>query len=492
MSKGGLRSATLVGLVWSNLSFFGTKVVTALYLVVLARLLAPAEFGAFAAIIIFVAVIELSSDLGMKATVIFEQEEGFTERLESAFTLNVILAAAFSLVGVLLAPLVAGFFRLEEYADVFRLASLNPLIKGFGNIHDSLLLRGMAFGRRIRPELAMVVTRAGVAIPLAVAGLGVVSLVIGLLAGTVVWSAVQWITTRYRPKLTLDIAVVRSMASYGSGAVALSALAAVGSRLDQIVIGRVLGEGALGLYSVAFRIPELLIDSVAWNLSIVAFPALSRKRATDDKGLPGSTAKLMRYHTLFALPLAACLAVLGPPLVVTLFGSQWRAAGGVASAVAVFSGMAALAYPLGDVFKAMGRQRVMVAIGLVQMPLVVAAVVAVAPGGILAVAWVRVAFVLVQSVVLITIVSRVLNTSPFFFLAAAVPAAVAALGVTVGAGAVRLMWPALGPGPLVVGGLAGIAGGLVALRLLAPGMFGELRSLVKGMRGNRSTVAAGN
>ena len=95
-AKRSLQSATLVGAVWSNLSYVGTKVLTALYLAVLARLLVPSEFGAFAAILVFISIIELTSDLGMKATVVYEQEEGFSRRLDTAFTVNVAMAVLLS------------------------------------------------------------------------------------------------------------------------------------------------------------------------------------------------------------------------------------------------------------------------------------------------------------------------------------------------------------------------------------------------------------
>jgi lipopolysaccharide exporter len=488
MTQGGLQSATMRGFLWSNLSYLGTKVITVLYLAVLGRLLVPSEFGVFAAILVFTSVIELMSDLGMKATVIYEQEEGFSGRLNTAFTLNVCVAVLLSFAGVLLSPVIAGFFRLEEHADLFRLASLNPLLKGLGNIHDALLLREMAFRRRIRPELAMVATRAAVAIPLAAAGMGAESLIIGMLAGTAVWSALQWVVSSFRPSLTLDRSVVRSMAAYSSGAMALNGIVALGTRTDVIVVGRVLGERALGLYSIGSRIPELLIDSVAWNLSLVAFPALARKRVADQEGLAPATEKLMRYYTLFAAPLAVGLAVLAGPLVVTVFGAQWSDAAGVASAMALFTGIASIGYPLGDVFKATGKQRVLVALTMVQLPIAVTTIILVAPLGIAAVAWVRVAAVTSQVTLLLILVSRELRTSVRAFLAALMPAAVTAGGVAVGAGAVRLAWPDLSLGPLALGTVSGACTGLLALRLFAGGTLRDLREIVGARRRPREAT----
>jgi hypothetical protein len=96
--------------------------------------------------------------------------------------------------------------------------------------------------------------------------------------------------------------------------------------------------------------------------------------------------------------------------------------------------------------------------------------------------------VTLQATLLMILVSRNLRTSPRTFLAAVAPAGAAAAGVALGSGAVRLAWPELSFGPLVVGALAGFAGGVAALRLLAPGMFGELSGLVTARTGPRQVA----
>src|SRR3712207_1184405 len=116
------------GLLWSGIAFAANKVLTFVTLLILARLLAPSEFGVVAAITVFLALIELISDLGMKAVVVYEQEEGVSDRVRTAFTVNLGFAAVLTGLGVLAAPLVAGFFRIEEHTDLFRLAMLNVMI----------------------------------------------------------------------------------------------------------------------------------------------------------------------------------------------------------------------------------------------------------------------------------------------------------------------------------------------------------------------------
>jgi lipopolysaccharide exporter len=477
------------GVIWSNASFLATRAASTLSFLVLARLLAPDEFGVVAAIAVYLGFMELLADLGMKPTIIYEQEEGLSHRVQNAFTVNLLLSAALAGLGFLVGPEIADFFHVEDDAWLFQLAALNPLLRGLGNVHDALLQRDMRFRARALPEFVLAGVRGVVSILLAAVGLGAGAVVIGMLAGTAAWTIVHWIRTPFRPTFALDGGVVRSMASYGAQASAVNVVSAVVLRVDQVAIGRVLGDRALGLYSVAFRIPELLIESISWNMSRVAFPGLSQQRMADEQGVPAATRRIIHFQALYALPVAAGIAVLGPPLVVTLLGAKWEAAGGVTSAVAVTSALSAVGFPLGDTFKAMGRQWVLAALHLSQLPIYITAVVLLAPEGILAVAWARTGAELLHLLMVAGSVSWVLKTSVSGFAKATGPGLAAASGMLVGAGAVRLAWPALSIGPLLAGSATGLVCATIALRVLSPTAFREVADLIGRLRRRGAPVA---
>lgn len=209
---------------------------------------------------------------------------------------------------------------------------------------------------------------------------------------------------------------VRALDRGGDAQIRRRKLSAVGSavistRADAVAVGRVLGERALGLYTVAFRLPELLIDMVCWSISLAVFPALSRQRATERTRLPAAVLKLLRFQALHALPMAAGIAVLASPLIVVLFSSTWEPASGVLSAIAVMAGVSAVAFPIGDLFKAVARQRVLLLINLAQIPVLVAVVIAVAPHGIVAVAWARAGSKALFSAIMIGFAARIVGIS---------------------------------------------------------------------------------
>jgi PST family polysaccharide transporter len=470
------------GIVWSVAAFATSKALSFVSILVLARLLTPDEFGVVAAVAVFIALIELGSDLGMKPAVVYEQEIGVSERIQTAFTMNLVAAVALTAIGVLAAPLIAGFFGVSDEAYLFRLGALNLLLTGLGNIHDGLLLRDMSFARRIRPGIARDVLRLIVSVGLALAGLGALALVIGFLAGTLAWTVVQWLLTPMRPRLSYDGAIARSMLIYGAPAALLAFLSTIAMRSDVFAIGHLIDSRALGIYTLAYRLPEVLLASVAYTLGVVAFPALARQRVEDPAGLESATLALVRYQALYTLPVAAGIAVLSVPIVAVLFGDEWHDAAAVLVPVVVAAAIITIAYPLGDLLKAIGKQRLLVIFNVVQIPAVIIACVVTASSGLVAVSWGMVAANVLFTALLSGAVLRELHVGVGRLLWICLPAFEAAAGVLAGAGAVRLLWPQPSAAALVAATVAGALGAVVALRMLAPQTYRDVVRQARGMR----------
>jgi lipopolysaccharide exporter len=484
------ESSLRSGVFWSLLSFTGTKALTFLATLILARLLAPSEFGILAAVLAFITVLEVMSSLGMKSTVIYQSEQGITPRVQTAFTLNLIFTIFLTVIAVVLAPVIAQFFGAESETILFRLAAADLLLVGLGNIHDALLLRDMEFRLRIIPQVAGNLTRGVSTILLALAGLGASALVIGFIIGTAVLTLSLWIVKPFRPTLTIERSAIPGIASYGAWASALQMLSAVGSRADVAVIGSVLGARSLGLYTIAQRLPELIVGNVTWNLSIVAFPALAQRRARGDRRLTDTTLNLIRYSALFGLTMGAALAVLAPALVVVLFSDKWADAGPIMEPLAIMYGLLAIVFPLGDTFKALGRQPTMFAVNAGALPISIAAMVLAAPAGTAAVAWARLAAAIALGAVWFVLISRALDLRLKTVAGMLRPGLSGAVGVALAGLAVRIALPEPTLGPLVIATLASGIGGAIALRLFAPREYAEIRGLLTHRLLSTSVVPA--
>lgn len=479
------------GVLWATVAVVASRAIGFVTLLVLTRLLAPEAFGTVAAITTFLALIQLGSDLGMQATVVYEQERGVSERVHVAFTLNLLLASAVTLGAVIVAPWVAGFFRVPDATGLFRLASLNLLLFGVGNIHDGLLLREMRFDRRVRPQIVLGAVQAVVAITLALAGLGALAMVLGSLAGTAAWAATLWAITGFRPHLVWRPVVMRSMIGYGGGAAGLEVISVITSRTDVLVVGRMLGDHALGLYTVAFRVPEIVLSNVAWTLSAVAFPALSRLRAERPGEVSAAVARIVGLLALYALPVAVGLAMLSGAIVAALFPPAWSAAGPVLAAVALTAGIDVVLFPLGDAGKAAGKQGTLLLINVLHVPMMIAAMAFAARWGITGVAVAGIATMTLFAAMFLVWARWSVGLHLPTIARELRPALAATLGTALALAALRIGWADADPWPLLLVGIATAGGGaMLGVRVLAPGALTSIAAELRIPRPWRRPLTA--
>jgi hypothetical protein len=131
-----------------------------------------------------------------------------------------------------------------------------------------------------------------------------------------------------------------------------------------------------------------------------------------------------------------------------------------------------------------------VLLNVIQLPIAIATIILLAPLGIVVVAWLRVGGMLVHGTLILVIITMLLRLPKRDVLTAATPALVAAAGVAVGAGTVRLLWDRAAVAPLLVAAACGAALGLLALRAFAPGTLREVAEMLRRRRGDRGPAAA--
>ena len=373
------------GIAWVLFALVAGRLVSVAALAVLARWLAPADFGLLAFALVYLAYVETVGDLGAGMALIYWPGRR-RETAQVAFLMN--LGMSFLWLGLTLAvaPAVAAFFGNPAGTPILRTLAWAFPLKALGNTHDALCQKELRFKARVVPELGLAAVKAVVSVTLAAAGLGVWSLVWGHLAGTALWTALLWRVVDWRPGREWPRDLVGPMLRYGRGIVAVNLLAAVVHHADLVVVGRMLGPTALGLYHVASKVPEMSITMVMWAVSRVLFPTLARARR-EGRGAAGTYLAALRYGSLVTIPAAVALALLAEPLVLVLFGPGWTAAAPVLRALAVAAGLRSIGTQAGDVLKAAGRPGLLAALGGLRAALLLAALVVAAPAGPAAVAW---------------------------------------------------------------------------------------------------------
>ncbi|MDP8927697.1 MAG: lipopolysaccharide biosynthesis protein [Actinomycetota bacterium] len=475
---GQLGREAVRSFVWAAISFGGNRFVVFVSTLVLARLLAPRDFGVVAAGLAVIAYLEVALDLGVTSALIYEQERGVTDRVQTAFTLNIFVSALLFMVGLAAAPGVARFFRVPGEENIFRALSLFLLIRGAGQVHDTILKRDLLFRKRTLVELLRAVVRAGLAIWLALLGYEAWSIVWGFLAGELAGTVVSWFLVSLRPSWSLDRVAARTLLKFGFSVVGIKILGEIGTNADYLVVGNRLGPDELGFYSIAFRLPELFVGNIFWIFSSVAFPLYSKTRALGSTAFRTSMLRALTFATLFGFPIGAGLAIVARDAVLVLFSSKWAPAIVPMALISIAFGVGSVGFASGDIFPALGKPGALLKIDTPLTVILVVAFVLAAPYGITAVAWVHLVISLLYAMVRLVVANRLVGSSLPENFRAMRAGLCATAGVVALALPVRLATTA-GLGALLLTVLAGSVGGLVGLLASGRSSVDEVRSLAR-------------
>ena len=455
---------------WGLATTAGSRSITFLSFAVLARILAPHEFGLLAFAMAYIAYVETIGDLGSGTALVYWPDRR-DDAAQITFLVNLAAGLFWCALTLLLAPWVAHFFNAPNGAPLVRALSLSFPIKFAGTAHDALAQKDLRFRARALPELGFAAIKAGVAIVFALMGFGAWSLIWGHLAGLVSQTVFAWVIVPWRPSLTFPRDLLRPMLDYGRGIMWSNILHAVSSDADLAFVGHYLGVTTLGLYQMAARITETGVSVVLRVISKVLFPAFAQLHGAGER---------LRRPFLFAthlvpaitFPAAIGIALLAKPIIVAAFGPQWVAASTILALLAVYIGVQTLANHAGDLLKATGRAGIIVKLSIFRAIIVVGALFIAAPHGAEAIAASLIITSFIVTSAITVIACRVIGVS-FSELARAYAPSMLSVGVM--ALAVTLWKPIaepLGPWPEVLSGVAvGVIAYLITLRITDPEIF---------------------
>ncbi len=348
-----LAQSALKGMIWAYASFFGGRLLNWITTIVLARLLVPAEIGIVGFAIIILNFIESARSFGVNEALIYNSDR-IEDAADTAFLLNIGIGALQFAVALLLAPLAVHLIDDVRIVSIVRIMAIAFVINSFGQVHDALLQKELEFRRRFIPELVSVVVKGIVSIGAAFMGYGVWSIVIGHVAGAITRTIASWLVLNWRPRFRFYTDKARELWHYGVHILMLNALSIALDQADPLIVGTLLGAVQLGYYTVASKIPDLIVVNLSLVLGKVIFPAYVKMK-DDRERLTRSFLTTTKYTVMVTAAAAFGMSAISTELMRVIYGGKWDPAVPLLQVLA-FSGLAStLAWNAGDVFKAIGR-----------------------------------------------------------------------------------------------------------------------------------------
>lgn len=460
------------GVPWSLLSFGANRMITLLTTVVLARLLVPADFGVLTLGLLFVTVFTLLGEFGLGSAMVLRYDLDARSG-GTVLTLMLAMSAVLAAILVGLAPLAAQLFDEPRLTGPLRALSAVVALFGLNWFYDIALQRDLEFRTRFLAQATQTVAYAIVAIVAAALGAGVWALVAGQVTGSVAWSLalISLVPQRVRP--TFDRTVAKEMLASGSAFMAQGGLAFVKQNSDYVSVGRLLGSGSLGLYSLAYKLADLPHAAIADPIAKVTFPGFAQMRARgEDVRTPFLSA--LRLVALVAAPMGVLLSGAAEPFTEAVFGDRWLGMIGALTALGLWGAVRPVHATIGWLLNSVGLPGVLARVSGVTLTMLIPGLfVAASLGGIEAVGWTMLAEMTLAAVALGVLAARHVDLALRDQLQALRPVLVACPVVWVATRLMANLAASLPAGATLVLSLGGgVAVYAALLRLVEPGLLG--------------------
>lgn len=336
--------------------------------IVLARLLAPADFGVIAIAMMLIGALQLLFAFNFDIHLIQSPGAG-RDQFDTVWTFNLIFGVLCAAMLGALAHGVALFYHEVRLEAVIYTLAVGCFAAGFANIGPVMFRREMRFDREFKFMLGKRLAPVLVTIPIAIWQQSYWALAIGQLAGTLAAVLLSYYVSTYRPRFSLKAKSELFHAS--KWLFANNLLGFLNGRAAEFVIGKFAGVAGLGVYTIASEISTLPTTELVAPINRAAFPGYARL-AHDLDQLRTSFLGVISIIALFALPAGIGIAAVADLMVPAVLGWKWLNAIALIQVLAVCGMLTALQTNIGYVYLAVGRPRLITAVAATQCVLLLA------------------------------------------------------------------------------------------------------------------------
>jgi O-antigen/teichoic acid export membrane protein len=339
-------------------------------LMVLARLLQPSDFGLVGMVTAITGVLSLFKEFGLSSATV-QRTSISDQQLSTLFWINVLVGATLCVAAVVIAPFVADFYHEPRLSAIMVVLASGFLFNAAGVQHSALLQRQMRFTALAIIDILSLAVSSAISILMAVRGAGYWALVawsvtLPLVSTLVTWFLVRW--TPSWPRLQTDIG---SIMRFGGTLTLNSFICYVAYNLDKVLVGRVWGAEAIGVYGRAYQLITLPVDNLNAAVGGVGFAVLSRLQDDPDR-LRSYFLKAYSLLLAVTVPVAIVCSLFANDLVLVMLGPQWINAVPVFRVLAPIVLIFALINPPGWLLLALGMVGRSLRMAVVIAPLLIA------------------------------------------------------------------------------------------------------------------------
>ena len=316
-----MKNTTIKNFIWRFAERCGAQFVTFIVSIVLARLLAPEDYGTIALVTVFTTILQVFVDSGL-GTALIQKKDADDLDFSSVFYFNFFVCIVLYIGMFLAAPIIAGFYGDCSLIPIIRVISLTIVISGVKGIQQSYVSRNMLFKRFFFATLGGTIFSAFLGIGLAYVGFGVWAIVAQQLSNTAIDTLILWITVKWRPKKMFSWNRLKGLLSFGWKLLVSSLLDTVYNNLRNLIIGKFYSSADLAYYNQGDKFPKIIVTNINSSIDSVLLPTLANEQEHIDR-VKSMTRRAIKTSTFIMAPLMMGLAFCATSIVKIVLTDKW-------------------------------------------------------------------------------------------------------------------------------------------------------------------------
>lgn len=353
MAEESLKSKTVKGVGWSAVDNVAQYIVSFVVSIVLARLLAPEDYGLLGLVAIFTAVCSALINGGFGSALI-RKKDATDDDYNTSFIVNLGMSVLLYTVIFACAPLISRFFNRAELISLTRVSSLGMIIGALSLVQETRLTKRLDFKTQTKITIIASISSGIIGLLMAATGFGVWALVAQSLSSLSLRTIMLWIVNKWMPRIYFSSQSFHELFGFGWKMMVSRVLDTVWKDLYQVVVGKFYSPATLGQYTRAKGFAQLFSSNLTGVIQRVTYPVLSVVQ-NDRKRLIGAYRRIIKTTMFVTANGMLFLAAVSGPLLYCLIGPKWNESAKYLPLICISSSL----YPLHainlDMLKVQGR-----------------------------------------------------------------------------------------------------------------------------------------
>jgi O-antigen/teichoic acid export membrane protein len=306
---------------WKYLERTGAQGVSFIVSIILARLLNPADFGALALVMVFIAVAGVFVSSGLNTALVQKKNSDHLD-FSTVFWMSGIIALFVYSILFFAAPTIAEFYDNISLVPVVRVLGISLFLGSLNSVQEAYVQKHFQFKKLFYRSIGAVIPSGVLGIVLAYQNFGLWALVAQQLTNQALMGIIMLAAVEWKPKFEFSFARGKELFKFSYKLLLSGLLDSAYTNLYNLIIGKTFSPTELGYYNRGEKFPNMIVSNVNTSITSVMLPAMSQHQ--DDKPLFKILfRKSMTISSFVILPLMVLLAVAAEPTVRLVLGEKW-------------------------------------------------------------------------------------------------------------------------------------------------------------------------